>query len=90
MNDFERHSPVDLKNEKGISEVVNKMSIANTNEHLREVMISREIFLHDLNTEKQAARKFSSLKSSATTQKSANPQQNTNPVNPQNPQNPRW
>lgn len=33
------------------------MSIANTNEHLREVMISREMFLHDLNTEKQAARK---------------------------------
>ena len=32
------------------------MSIANTDEHLRELLISREMFILDLNTEKQAAR----------------------------------
>jgi len=49
--------PEDLKKEIGIIEVVNKMAVANTNEHLREIMISREMFLLDINTEKQAARK---------------------------------
>ncbi len=49
--------PEALKKEPGISEVINNMSIANTDEHLREILISREMFLLDMNTEKQAARK---------------------------------
>ncbi|OQB46030.1 MAG: PD-(D/E)XK nuclease family transposase [Synergistetes bacterium ADurb.Bin155] len=49
--------PEDLKKEPGIIEVVNNMAIANTDEHLRELLISREMFLLDMNTEKQAARK---------------------------------
>ncbi|MGM0600788.1 MAG: Rpn family recombination-promoting nuclease/putative transposase [Candidatus Rifleibacteriota bacterium] len=49
--------PDELKKEKGISEVVDKMTHANTKENLRELIISREMFLLDMNTEKAAARK---------------------------------
>ena len=49
--------PEQLKNEKGISEVVKQMSNANTDERMRCELLARDMFLSDLATDLDAAEK---------------------------------
>jgi hypothetical protein len=49
--------PRDLQEEKGISEVIQKMSIANTDEQMRHELLARDMFLSDLATDLDAAEK---------------------------------
>jgi predicted transposase/invertase (TIGR01784 family) len=49
--------PEDLKDEQGISEVIQKMSMANTDEQMRYELLARDMFLSDLATDLDAAEK---------------------------------
>jgi len=49
--------PEELKNEKGIREVIKQMSTANTDEQMRYELLAREMFLSDLATDLDAAEK---------------------------------
>ena len=49
--------PGGLRKEIGISEVIQKMSIANTDEQMRYELLARDMFLSDLATDLDAAEK---------------------------------